>query len=292
MTVYLAILDDGHGPDTPGKRTPYIPELKRQIRENEFNKPVVNMLAEDLRRAGVHVFQTAPGDDDVSLKARTDFSNKIYWQFCDKYGKANVRAVFISVHYNAFDGKFDGNDPSGHSLHIYPNSVEGKKLADNVAKYLKGGTVQRWRGVKENNFHVLRETIGYPALLSENGFMDNKSEALLMLNKSFQQEAAEEHAKGILDYFGLKYVPKLAPSPRGTFYRVVTGSFNSKENAHDRVDKLDQAGFDSFLDAYKNNNQVFYRVITGSFSNKDNADQRVAQLKKKGFDSFIAVYKK
>jgi hypothetical protein len=44
------------------------------------------------------------------------------------------------------------------------------------------------------------------AILSENGFMDNKREAMLMLDAAFQKEVAVEHAKGICDYFGVKYV--------------------------------------------------------------------------------------
>lgn len=57
------------------------------------------------------------------------------------------------------------------------------------------GTVQNFRGVKEENFHVLRET-NMIAILTENGFMDNKREALLMIDRAFQMEVAVEHAKG------------------------------------------------------------------------------------------------
>ena len=46
-----------------------------------------------------------------------------------------------------------------------------------------------------------------PAILSENGFMDNKREAILMTNPHFQLEVAQEHAKGICKYFDVKYVP-------------------------------------------------------------------------------------
>lgn len=204
--VNLVFLCDGHGPETPGKRTPYITELRRSIRENEFNKPVVDFLDKELKRIGnFHVYQVAPSDEDVPLEQRTDFANRIYWQYCDKYGKANVKAIYVSIHYNALDGRFDGNDPSGFSLHIYPKSVEGRKLAQSILNHLKGGTKQVNRGIKEDNFHVLRETMGYPAVLTENGFMDNKTEALLMLDINFQKEVAQEHAKGICDYFGIKY---------------------------------------------------------------------------------------
>ena len=43
-----------------------------------------------------------------------------------------------------------------------------------------------------------------PAILTENGFMDNKREAMLMLDKAFITEVATEHFKGICKYFGIK----------------------------------------------------------------------------------------
>nr|WP_305078616.1 hypothetical protein [Pseudalkalibacillus hwajinpoensis] len=46
------------------------------------------------------------------------------------------------------------------------------------------------------------------AVLTENGYMDNKFEALLMLDKDFQKEVAIEHAKGICDYYGVTYKPE------------------------------------------------------------------------------------
>jgi N-acetylmuramoyl-L-alanine amidase len=46
------------------------------------------------------------------------------------------------------------------------------------------------------------------AILSENGYMDSKFEALLMLDKDFQKEVAIEHAKGICDYYGVTYKPE------------------------------------------------------------------------------------
>jgi N-acetylmuramoyl-L-alanine amidase len=294
MVKYLAFLDDGHGILTPGKRTPYIPELKRYIKENEFNAPVVDMLAEELKRSGVDVYLTAPTDDDTSLRDRVDYANKIYWQYCSKYGAANVKAVFISIHYNAFDGKFDSRDPKGHSVHIYPGHrhKDAGKLADNIGKHLRGGTPQQWRGIVEQDLYITRETV-MPAILSENGFMDNKSEALLMLNKDFQYEVSLEHAKGACDYFDIKHVPKKTSSiSPGVYYRVVAGSFSSKANANDQVSKLKSKGIDSFLDAYQQNGKTYYRVVAGSFSDRSNAERREKVVKAAGFSTFIAIYKK
>ncbi len=200
---------DGHSPYTKGKETPYIKSLGRRIKENEFNKPVEIKMGKHLQRSGIVWHQMAPTDEDTSLKERTTRANQLYWQYCQRYGRENVRAVYVSIHFNAVDGKFDGpgKDPEGFSVHIQPghrNKAAGK-LAKFILDQLSKGTKQKNRGIVEQNLHITRET-AMPAVLTENGFMDNEREALLMLDPSFQNEVAEEHARGICDYFGIPFV--------------------------------------------------------------------------------------
>jgi len=235
----LIALDDGHSPTTPGKRTPII--NGRPIHENEFNRAVVNYLSIDLKRCGFNTLMVAPGDNDVSLADRVNLANT-----------KNADA-YISIHFDAFDGKFDGNDPEGLTIHVYPSSVNSKKLGNAILNHLKGGTLQQNRGVKESNFYVLHRT-KMIAILSENGFMDNKREAMLMLDTNFQKEVAREHAQGICDYFNVEYIDVIPVVKKvdknnnaKTFYRVVTGSFQERSNAEDRIAELKKAGFDSFI---------------------------------------------
>ena len=193
---YLIAIDDGHDPSTAGKRTPPIPELgNRVIRENEFNKAVKLQLDKELRRCGFRTLLVAKGDGVTSLQTRVKRAND-----------ADADA-YVSIHYNALDGRFDGNDPEGLSIHICPGSDRGRKLAENVLKHLKTGTTQKNRGIVESNFYVLTKT-KMVAILTENGFMDNKREAILMQDANFQKEVAREHAMGICDYFGVKYIPE------------------------------------------------------------------------------------
>jgi N-acetylmuramoyl-L-alanine amidase len=238
-------LDDGHGLNTRGKETPYIPELGRRVKENEFNEAVVNYLAEMLLEQGFRVLIIAPTDDDISLDARTDQAND-----------HNVD-IYVSIHYNALAHTFDYSTASGVSVHIYPGHREKSagKLANAVGKHLQKGTAQRWRGIKEDNFHILRET-DMPAILTENGFMDDEFEASLMLKPAFQIEVASEHMLGIVEYFGFKLIepepePTPEPAPEGTLYKVQAGAFSSKENAEAHVRKLKAAGFSAFIDIVK-----------------------------------------
>lgn len=198
----LIALDDGHGMFTPGKRTPWVSELGRFVHENEFNRAVVKYMDAHLRKIGFKTLLVAPTDADTSLTARTNLANQ---KGADAY---------VSIHYDALDGVFNSNDPEGLTVFYQVGSTQGKKLATSIHKYLKQGTKQKDRGVKSNNLHVTRAT-RMPAILSENGFMDNRREAILMTQVSFQKEVADEHVRGICDYFGVAYKPleETAPKP-------------------------------------------------------------------------------
>lgn len=190
---FLIALDDGHGMQTAGKRTPIIPELGRYIPENEFNRAVVKDMDNQLRDIGFRTLLVAPTDEDTSLKARTDLAN------------ASKADIYVSVHFDAMGNTW--GTAEGHSIFVYPGSARSKKLAECIAEFLRQGTTQKWRGIKEQNFHVLREA-NMPAILSENGFMDNPREARLMIDSDFQKEVAKEHVQGICKYFGVKFIEK------------------------------------------------------------------------------------
>ncbi|QTC42798.1 N-acetylmuramoyl-L-alanine amidase [Bacillus sp. V3] len=242
---YLIALDDGHGLGTSGKRTPYIPSIGRQIRENEFNEKVTLYLKGELERCGFRTLLTAPTDGDTPLKERT--------------GLANSRGAdaLVSNHFNAFDGKFNGprKDPEGHSLHIYCNDLNDRRLAESIANYLKQGTKQVFRGIIEQNLHMTRE-FNKAAVLVENGFMDNEKEALLMINEVFQRETAKEQARGVCDFFGVPYVTE---KPGGGIKPLESGSdgvspdYTGKrvESIYRGSEGLDFYSRPTFNDAYK-----------------------------------------
>ena len=194
MTKLIA-LDDGHGMQTAGKRTPFVSSIGRYIPENEFNREVVKYLDIELRRCGFKTILTAPGDGDTSLEQRVKTAN-------------NARAdLFISIHYNAFDGTFEGRNPEGFSAHIDPSGGQSQKFAEIALKHLDKGTQQVNRGVVKQQLYVTANT-KMPAVLFELGFMDNNREALLMIDKSFQKECAQEIAMAVCEYYGVKYTPE------------------------------------------------------------------------------------
>jgi len=188
----LIAIDDGHGMETPGKRTPFFPGTTQYMHENEFNRAVADLLKVNLERCGFKTLMVAPTDTDTPLKQRTDAAN-------------NAKADFyISIHANALNGIW-GNQ-HGVSTYHYPGSVKSSTAAIIIHRQLIKGTEQKDRGVLTANFYVLRET-DMPAVLVECAFMDNLAEAQLLMTDSFRQECADEICKGICEYFGIAYVP-------------------------------------------------------------------------------------
>lgn len=61
------------------------------------------------------------------------------------------------------------------------------------------------RGVKTNKrFYVLVNT-NMPAVITENGFIDNLEDAQQLRDPTFRKNLARAHAKGICDFYGVEY---------------------------------------------------------------------------------------
>lgn len=210
---YLIALDDGHGMNTPGKRTPpltkdlYIDgKLVRKkgevIKENEFNRAVVKYLAEALKRCGFDVLLVAPTDEDTPLSTRVSRANN-----------ANADA-YVSKHYNALGSRWQTKAKGLVTIIHYNHQSKTKVLANNVHEELwklhsnhncTNYGVRTDTDISGYSLYVLRNT-KMPAILTESGFMDNMTEAVDMLDTNFQQADAEATWKGICKAFGVTYV--------------------------------------------------------------------------------------
>ena len=205
------IVGDGHGYNpktgevTPGKRTPNMPDTGEPIYENQFNKPVTDMLKVKAEAMGWDVVHVSPELEATPLKTRTDRANEVYQDLRKKYPNVPKEklCIGVSVHFNAYDGKF-GTNKGGSSTYHCTGSKYGEILAGSIQKYLSMGTPQLNRGVKHAKFWMLRKTYMVYALV-EAGFMDVLEEAKLMLNKDYQDEVATEILQGCCEYMGIPY---------------------------------------------------------------------------------------
>ncbi|MFB9330082.1 N-acetylmuramoyl-L-alanine amidase [Paenibacillus aurantiacus] len=196
----LVAICDGHGMETPGKRTPVFSDGS-VMKENEFNRSVAAKLDTHLRRCGFRTLLVASTDVDTPLQARTDAANK---------AKADL---YISIHANAA-GEAWGSACGIETFH-YPTSAASKRAAEILHRHLIAGTQLPNRGVKTADFHVLRET-NMPSVLVEAGFMTNQDEARLLMSESYRSECAEELARGICELFGVAFKREEPAASPGT----------------------------------------------------------------------------
>lgn len=206
----LAATDDGHDMDTAGKRTPLFPD-GTYMKENEFNRAVIDKLNVHLKRNNFDVLHVSAGDKDTPLKTRTDLANNTI-----PNGFGRPADAFVSVHANAA-GNVWNSKVKGIEIFYRAGYKEGKKLAQDVQEYLVKGTPLINRGLKTDNLHITRES-KMPAILIEGGFMDNPDEAKLLMSDAYREECAEEIARGLCQYFGRTYIevtPSAPPLPAG-----------------------------------------------------------------------------
>ena len=196
--MYYIGANDEHGvqPPTPGKRTPVVPGLDRQIYENKFNRAAKNSFIEACLRQGFSVYDVKPELYDVSIDERVRRINR-----------QNLTAL-VTFAYNAYGDSF--NSASGLEVFYSPSNPqasESRRLAEDMYEELIQGTSQNGRGVKTLDVGVL-SSVNCVSSLIEAGFMTNLREAQLMINPLFQTEVGEEACHGVCNFLGVSYLPR------------------------------------------------------------------------------------
>lgn len=214
MSKFLVGLDDGHGMETAGKRTDKLKtdlvfrgktfKKGSQIRENDLNENLMELVEKGLDRCNVGHIQLASGDTDVPLADRVNLANR-----------KNVDLV-VSLHANALNGTWQTKAYGLVVIHHVNCSAKSKTLAKNcfnhISKdydwYSNGETkygVRADTDISGKSLYILRKTKA-PAILIEYGFMDNWEDVKRMVTHQFQNACAEATVKGICETLGVKYI--------------------------------------------------------------------------------------
>lgn len=203
MMSKLIALDDGHGMQTAGKRTPTLPngevsELGENfMHENEFNRAVVKYLDIELRRCGFKTILVAPTDSDTPLSTRVKTANN------------NKADLYISIHANANTSEW--GSWGGIETYYYPNS-SSLKVATLLHNQLMKNNPLRDRGLKEGTWLYVIKNTNMTALLFELGFMDSNTDYKYLLSDSYRKQCAIDICKGICEHYGVKYVAEVTAS--------------------------------------------------------------------------------
>jgi len=189
------ILDNGHGADTPGKRSPVWPDGS-QLLEFEFNRSIVNRVFTRLQALGVRVMRLVPELNDISITDRINRINRIVFSMASQY-----QCVLVSVHGNAGGG-------TGFEVLTSVGQTKSDELAEifyNVApEFLKGFKMRKdtadGDSDKEDDHVSILPKSHCPAVLTENLFMDRVSDYQFMMSESGRDAIANMHVKALQLY--------------------------------------------------------------------------------------------
>ncbi|WP_339226292.1 N-acetylmuramoyl-L-alanine amidase [Oceanobacillus sp. FSL K6-2867] len=219
--------------------------------------------------------------DNVTVRmSRTEDTAK---SLAQRTNEANAwdADYFLSIHCNAFNSSSDGYEDFIHST-LSDNSQTARYRDILHAEIIKLNGLRN-RGKKKANFHVLRES-SMPAMLTENGFIDHSGNAALMKQDAWKQRVAEGHVNGLAQAFSLQ-----EKNGTGQLYKVIAGSFKSKENAGKRVSFLSSKSIQAFVEQVTISDENWYRVQAGAFKSRKNAENHLQVVRNTGIDAFIIV---
>lgn len=176
---FVVVLDAGHGGNDPGATV-------GETYEKDINLAVALLVQGQLtEQENIVVKMTRTEDIFMSLSDRATYAND------------ENADLFVSIHANALE---NNEDYSGIFSFYHPDKRSSKKSARIIQEAVSNETDAINRGVRGENYAVLRET-KMPAVLVETGFMTCPEELALLLDSNYQKQLAKGIAKGILEYF-------------------------------------------------------------------------------------------
>ena len=190
------LIDNGHGHNTSGKRSP-----DGKFREYAYNREIAKRIVADLIDRGHDAELIVPEDNDISLEERVRRVNKI----CLASDPSCV--ILVSIHVNAAGNGSKWTYATGWSVY----TCKGQTVSDKLAECLCEAAIKNFPGRRirtdysdgdsdwEENFYILRKS-HCAAVLTENFFMDNKSDLEYLQSRAGKQAVIDTHVEGIIEY--------------------------------------------------------------------------------------------
>ena len=188
----IILLDNGHGRETPGKRSP-----DGRLMEWEYTRQLAAAIEARLLATGYNVRRIVEEAADVPLRERCRRVNEV----C----RTHPHVLLISLHCNAAGNGSQWCEARGWGAYVSLNASENRKrLARRLceAAELFGQKVRRYAPGQPwwvQNLAMCRDT-KCPAVLTENLFQDNRADVDYLLSVEGKQALADLHVQGIADY--------------------------------------------------------------------------------------------
>jgi N-acetylmuramoyl-L-alanine amidase len=238
MSRKVIVLDPGHAINTPGKRSP-----DGSFREYEFAQDIANKAQQILSNYDVKVILTKNLNDNDDPDLGTALARRV--RTANKAGGD----VYLSIHGNAAGGGGEWMNAKGFEIFYCAEAnknsanlaqIGAKKAMDELNKFN-----MRNRGVKEDDFYVIRKT-NMPSVLFEFGFYDNKDECENMKKQEFRIACAEAVAATAISFLGLTKPVVVESKPVYKVYgpnpKAAPETFNAENIAYNRGWALFNAG--------------------------------------------------
>lgn len=214
----LIILDNGHGIDTAGKRSP-----DGKLREYLYARTVVKRLKPAFESMGYDVHILVPEDKDISLSTRVARADAVYLQNKRYYDTI----LLLSIHCNAAPGEGWSN-ARGWAAYTSIGKTESDKICrklydaaevylDTYIKNFKSpekaqrpirSTSDESKG-HEANFTIIKNT-KCPAVLTENLFQNNREDVAFLLSEEGMKAIVNLHVAGVMAYVeSLQFIPPI-----------------------------------------------------------------------------------
>ena len=192
------MIDNGHGVNTPGKRSP-----DGRFREYKYNREIAATVVEHLKLRGYDAELLVPEDEDISLEERYRRANKIACHI----GHPISETFVVSIHVNTADNGKKWMNATSWCAYTYYGHSESDILANHLynaaEKHLPGHYLRKdWADGDpdfEASFYILRHTY-FSAVLTENGFMDNKLSLTFLESEEGKKANVALHVEGIIAY--------------------------------------------------------------------------------------------
>jgi N-acetylmuramoyl-L-alanine amidase len=180
---FTVVVDAGHGSVDSGSIGP------SGTLEKDLTLSIALKLGKVLENRGINVVYTRKTDKFAWAGQKEDLLSRA------ELANSNSADLFVSIHMNSSEYK----NARGTETYYHPLSTKGKNLASIVQKEIVSAVKLRDRGIKSEDYSVLRN-VSAPSIIIELGYLSNYKEEALLKNSTYHDKFAKAISKGILKY--------------------------------------------------------------------------------------------